>query len=473
MNHLDKTAFVALQQRLATPARVNVLISAGKLADKEKLFPAIKDLSDRGVNIFATEGTSRFLVEHDIANNRVYRVSEESEPNIKTLFEEDRFHFVVNVLIGNNNYDEQNDFRLIRSESARQWIPWVSEADSAIEMIKSLVSAIDMETFVYHHGDPSRPSDLKSRYHAEVRNNGGIEACHAHWDKGHVISDEKLALGHALMEHKWKLFDDIKAGQAYSHEGLIERMSLIVESMIAQGVRSAISFIDVDPIVKLGPMEAAIEVRDKYRKQIKILYATQPLHGVLNPEARRWYEIGCEMADIIGGLPSKDRPQPEEHLRFIMRIARNMGKPLHVHIDQENNPDEHDTELLARMTMDEGLEGLVWGVHAISLAAQPAHEQDRVIKLIKDAGIGIIICPSAALSMKHPDKMVPSHNSIAPFEKLLSAGVKIRFGPDNIADIFQPFVDGDMWFEMRILMEACRYYDYKILARLACGLDPI
>merc|ERR1712060_934694 len=58
----------------------------------------------------------------------------------------------------------------------------------------------------------------------------------------------------------------------------------------------------------------------------------------------------------------------------------------------------------------------------------------------------------------------PLHNSIGPFVKLKTAGVRTHFGIDNIADLFMPIVDGDMWTEARMLMESCRYYDLEQVA---------
>merc|ERR1712054_227746 len=91
-------------------------------------------------------------------------------------------------------------------------------------------------------------------------------------------------------------------------------------------------------------------------------------------------------------------------------------------------------------------------------------EQDRIIALIKEADVGIVICPSAALSMKQLPMQAPLHNSIGPFVKLKEAGVRTYLGIDNIADLFMPVVDGDMYTEARMLMEACRYYDLETVA---------
>jgi len=199
----------------------------------------------------------------------------------------------------------------------------------------------------------------------------------------------------------------------------------------------------------------------------------QPLQGVVNDtESRKLVEEACSLADFVGGLPSRDRPTPEKHLDIVMSIAKSQGKMLDVHVDQENNPWENETEMLARKTIEHGLEGRVFAVHAISLAAKPHSEQDRIISIMKDAGVGVICCPSAALSMKMLDMTAPLHNSIAPVVRLLEAEVPVYLGVDNINDLFMPLVDGDMWFECRCLMESCRFYELERVADIATRLIP-
>ena len=139
-----------------------------------------------------------------------------------------------------------------------------------------------------------------------------------------------------------------------------------------------------------------------------------------------------------------------------------------VHIDQENNPLENETELLAEKTIEHGMQGRVFGVHAISLSAKEDREQDRIIEKVREADMGIIICPSAALSMKQLPMTAPLHNSIAPYVKLREAGVRTYLGVDNVHDLFMPMVDGDMWTEARMLMESCRFYDIDAVAEWAC-----
>jgi hypothetical protein len=71
--------------------------------------------------------------------------------------------------------------------------------------------------------------------------------------------------------------------------------------------------------------------------------------------------------------------------------------------------------------------------------------------------------------MKQLPMTAPLHNSIAPFVKLRQAGVRTYLGIDNVHDLFMPMVDGDIWTECRMLMEACRFYDIDQVAEWACA----
>jgi cytosine/adenosine deaminase-related metal-dependent hydrolase len=226
--------------------------------------------------------------------------------------------------------------------------------------------------------------------------------------------------------------------------------------------------VDASSVVGLLPVQAADVVKKKYEGQIQIQVAIQPLSGVVDPKERVYVEKAATMADLMGGLPSRDRPTPDKHLDIVMGIAKDLGIDMDIHVDQENNPDEHDSELLIRKVAEHGLQGRVTAIHAISVGAQPPAAQDRIADSFRDLGIAVTVCPAAALSMKQLDRQALLHNSIAPVVRLRERGVTVRIGVDNIADLFMPLTDGDMWFECRVLMEACRFYDLETVADMAC-----
>jgi len=414
---------------LGHQTKKNILISAGHRGDKLKMLGAIREL-------------------------------------LKLDFLQDnRFDLVINILTGNNDYDEKTDSNLIRCLCIENAIPLITDVDVAIKTIGNLLRKHE-EGFLKYKGGASELWNLRREFLNEVGQNGGFACYHAHFDKAYLISMENLKLSQVDMQKKWELYKYLK--ENYTYEDLIERISRAVEKMIQQGVTYCRTFVDADSTVKLLPIQAAIEVRERYKDRIYLELAVQPLQGVIDKDSQKYFRQACEYADVIGGLPSRDRPTPEKHLDFIMTLAKDLDKTVDVHIDQENNPDENETELLAIKTIEHGLEGKVLGVHAISLATKSEREQERIIRLVKKAQMGIIICPSAAMSMKQLDKMAPLHNSIAPLRKLIEYEVPVYLGVDNIYDLFMPMADGDMWFESRLMMDACRFYDIEKVAQIAC-----
>ena len=464
----DQTDMVAFGLKmLGRKSRKRILVSAGNPNDKQRMLPALRKLAAMGVKLYATAGTSLFLEDNGIQNQRLHKISERLEPNIESFLAHDQLDLAINVLVGDPDYDETSDNKRIRTLAIENGIPLITEVEVAIEVIDNMEARQSrQEAKLEHPSGNDRGWDLHQQFLDRVRTFGGWACHHAHFDKAYLINRANLSLGQVDMQRKWHLYDYLK--ENYTLEDLVARMSRAVETMINQGVTYCRTLVDADDIVQLLPIRAALTVKSIYEGQIHLEIGVQPLRGVLDPKACEYFTEACSLADYIGGLPSRDRPTPEKHLDYLLQLARDLNKPVDVHADQENNPDESETELLAVKTMEYGLGGRVNAIHAVSLAAKEERERKRIIEMVKDAGIGIVVCPSAALSMKQLPNSAPLHNSIAPVPELLEAGVAVYLGVDNIYDLFMPFVDGDMWFEARMLMEACRFYDLDTVARLAC-----
>lgn len=445
-----------------------ILISAGSPTDKADLLESCRRMADTGVSLYATPGTQAFFEKNGVASSLAHKISSDEDPNIQDLIENGKIDFVINILTGVNDYDEASDAKRIRSLAIRYGLPLITDKDVAIETIALVLKDLERGTYNYAIRSAERPWDLRARFLELVAERGGFANHHGHFDKAYLISPENLALGFADMEKKWTLYRHLK--ETYTHEDLVERISRAVEAVASQGARYCRTMVDADSIVGLKTIEAAVAVKERFKDKIVFEIGVQPLEGVLEPSTREQYVEACKLADFCGGLPSRDRPREESHLDFVMQTAKALGKMVEVHVDQENNPFQNETELLALKTIEHGMQGRVYGIHSISLAAKDNSEQDRVIELVKEAEMGIVICPSAALSMKQLPMTAPLHNSIGPFVKLREAGVRTYLGIDNINDLFMPIVDGDMWVECRMLMEACRFYDLEAVADWATAL---
>jgi len=310
------------------------------------------------------------------------------------------------------------------------------------------------------------PWDLKTQMLEAIKKRGGFVNCHAHFDKAYYITKEGLDKSMVDMEAKWRMSDDIK--RASSVEDIKERIRRALDVLIEQGCKTTCTFVDAYDAVGHKAIDAALAVKKEYKEKITMLIATQPLGGLVDDKARALYEEITAKADIAGGLPSKDRPNDEKSLDYLFEIAKKLNKPVHIHIDQENNPNERDTEKLIAAVKRHGYQNRTVAVHAISVSAQPKEYRLKIYKELAKLGIAVAVCPSAALSMRQLDQYTaPLHNSIANVPEILEAGVLVGLGIDNIADFYMPFVDGDMWTELRMLQEACRYYNFDDLAKIA------
>ena len=305
----------------------------------------------------------------------------------------------------------------------------------------------------------------------KIKAKGGWVNTHAHIDRAYILNEDNFRLVNSSLQEKWDYPDKYK--KAVSIEQIYANMASVIDDQIAQGVQAIGSFIDVDPIIEDKAMKAAVKLRETYQDKIQIKLINQVVKGVIDPEARKWFEVGAEFCDIIGGLPEKDEEHKAEHLDILFEAAKkNGGKMLHVHADQYNSPAQRDTELLVAKTIEHGFEGKVVAIHCISVGAQPKAYRQELYAKMRDAGVMVVCCPCGWIDnswiIAQPEDVIgPIHNSIAPVKEMMAAGITVSLGVDNIQDIYKPFVDGDMWTELRLLLEAERYYDFDALTEIA------
>lgn len=299
----------------------------------------------------------------------------------------------------------------------------------------------------------------------KIQELGGPVAAHTHLDRACTITTDNWPWINTSLKDKWSLVDSLK--QQSTEEEILERMVWVVEKMLKEGVRVIGSFIDVDPVVGDKAMKAAERLREEYKGEVTFVFINQTLKGVIEPEANKWFKLGAEWADIVGGLPARDGDKASEHLDIVLETAKSLRKMAHIHVDQLNDINEKETELLARKTIEHGMHGRVVAIHCISLAAHPVEYRNLVYSLMQEAGMMVISCPNAWLNARRKEQLQVSHNSVTPVDELIRYQIPVAVGPDNIQDIYMPFNTGSMMSELKTLLEAARVYDPDELALIA------
>jgi cytosine/creatinine deaminase len=309
--------------------------------------------------------------------------------------------------------------------------------------------------------------DIQQEILEKIRHKGGWVNCHAHIDRAYTITQENFSQSQKLRSEKWILNDELRRNSTVDQ--IYSRMAKAVERLLEQGVTALGTFIDVDCNVKDKAIKAAIKLRETYQKDITIKFLNQSSNGLFNQEkeARQWFEVGAEFVDIIGGLLKADVEREPEHLDILLSTAKKYGKMVHVHVDELNVPEEQETKLLAEKTIEHGLQGRVVGIHGISINARPEAEREAVYQLMKKAGLMMITCPVSWLNERRSESLSPIHNPVTPVDELLPHGITVGIGSDNIADIWMPLNNADMWLDLRVLLEAARIYDIDTLVDIS------
>lgn len=299
----------------------------------------------------------------------------------------------------------------------------------------------------------------------QIKAKGGWVNTHAHLDRAYSLQKDTFSFTNSYLKEKWHLVDDMKRNS--SVDVIYSRMARSIEHFLKQGAQAVGSFIDVDEIIEDRSMIAARKIKEDFGNDIEIRFANQVLKGVIDPKAKEWFDLSSDFVDIIGGLPAKDFGQEEEHLDILMETAKSKGKLVHVHVDQFNTDEEKETELLAHKTIEHGMQGKVTAVHSISVAAHPKKYRYELYELMKKAQLHVISCPTAWIDHNRTERLAPSHNSMTPVDEMIPHGINVAFGTDNINDIYKPYSDGDLWTELRVMLEACHFYDVNQLSDIA------
>ncbi len=302
----------------------------------------------------------------------------------------------------------------------------------------------------------------------KIKEKGGFINSHAHFDRAYTVTEQNMekVVNYHLFD-KWEFIDAFKR-QATPQDYLKNIVSAI-RCQINYGTKAALTFIDIDTICGFNAIEAAQQAKRIYKDTFDLKICSQALKGVIKPEENKLLRKALEMdyLDVIGGLPRADSGYEQAHLDEILFLGKEYGKRVHVHVDQLNDPLEKETEMLARRTMHWGMEGRVTAVHGISIAAHDKDYRERVYKMARDAGLSFITCPTAWIDSRRREWHTPTHNSITPVEEMLNHGLTVAIGSDNIQDVYKPFSDGNMYTELKFLLECLHLYDIDALVDIA------
>ncbi len=228
----------------------------------------------------------------------------------------------------------------------------------------------------------------------------------------------------------------------YTVQDIVERASRVLRWGIGHGTTVFRTHVDVDTIGGLVPVQALVEVKNRFSGCCQIQIVAFPQEGILqDPGAEKLLrQAMSEGADVVGGMPFNERTEADsqEHIEICFEIAREFGADIDMHVDETDDPAARTLELLAARTIREGYQGRVTAGHTCALAAYDDAHAAEVIALVKEAGINMITNPATNLMLQGRLDKEPRRRGITRVKELLSAGINVCYGQDCLKDTFYP-----------------------------------
>jgi cytosine deaminase len=238
-----------------------------------------------------------------------------------------------------------------------------------------------------------------------------------------------------------ELYADVK--KRLTVENIVDRAGQALRVAIANGTLWLRSHVDIDHIAKLAILKGVVAAREQYQHLIDIQLVAFPQLGMAENSAAvemMWQamENGC---DLVGGMPhgERDMDAAARHIEIAFEIAKHYDADVDMHIDETDNPYWHSLELLAEKTIETGWQGRVTAGHCCAMSAWDDKLAERVIDKVKQAGIHVITNAPINLMLEGREHGHPKPRGIARVKELLTAGVNVVCGQDDLQNMFYSY----------------------------------
>jgi cytosine deaminase len=347
----------------------------------------------------------------------------------------------------------------------------------------------------FHDGTVSFRQVAETGYHRDLRQaierRGGVFNAHLHIDRSgtypyvaaQLERDQSSSVSAISLQKKHSLVTMVHQSEMYRADLLYSRIGSLLNAMAETGTTRADTTVDVtDDGLGLDALEVFLGLKQDLSAKLDLRLGAYNTLGFPKKDRSRWklLDEAIRLADFVVSLPERDdRRRYPDHIGFeasveyVLERGIESGKEVHIHVDQENHEFESGSETVLRVL--DGLSGSphaqqIWLIHAISPSSYDEARFENLVSGLFDNKMGIIVCPSAALSMRQIRKLNgPMRNSIARVLELASAGIQVRLGSDNLFDITSPAGTLDLLTEVFVLAHAVRFFDIDVLAAFATG----
>jgi len=267
----------------------------------------------------------------------------------------------------------------------------------------------------------------------------------------HFHMDATLSMGLPRMNESGTLLEGIQVwGElkpALTAEAVKNRAKELLSWSIAQGTLAIRTHVDVtDPTLMAA--QVLLELRQEMKPWLDIQLVAFPQDGVLRaPNGKALLKKALDLGvDVIGGIPHFERTMDEgkASVQWLCELAAERGLMVDMHCDESDDPLSRHVESLAYETQRLQLHGRVTGSHLTSMHSMDNYYVSKLIPLMAEAELNVVCNPLVNIHLQGRHDTYPKRRGLTRVPELLSAGLNVAFGHDDIMDPWYPLGSHDM-----------------------------
>ena len=290
--------------------------------------------------------------------------------------------------------------------------------------------------------------------------NGHLHACKSDWRAALL----KLEPNFDFTNMAARFTGIARVKREYTAADVLARAERTVRLAVRHGTCAMRLFADVDADAGLRALEGLLQLKAKYAGVLELQVAAFPQNGVFSASDSTTELMTQAMtmgADVVGGIPWLEPTVDAQraHIDLVLELARHYAKPAHFVLDDTDDPTSRTAEMVAARVIELGMQGTVCGTQANALAYYDDAHAERVIRLLKAAGMTIFSNAHVAL-VTAAQRHQPAPRGHTRILELMRAGVNVATAQDDIDNPYYPFGRND-------LLEVAQYIAH--LAPLAWG----
>jgi cytosine deaminase len=224
-------------------------------------------------------------------------------------------------------------------------------------------------------------------------------------------------------------------------DSILERARTQALNMLAAGITAIRTHADVHAGYPTRSAEALGAVRDELAELIDIEVVALSSTLASDADVEAALDAG---ADLVGGAPHM-AADPEAELDRLIEIAQRRGLGMDLHTDENLNGPltigryaQRVSELKLQLEHDKHDGPQYTASHCVRLGTLGPEQLGEIVEAVRVADLGVVSLPITNLYLQGRDHPMLTPRGLTALRALLSAGVRVAAGADNVQDPFNP-----------------------------------